>query len=539
MNSGNMVKTGVLNDPKKDGLARYIIIAFNYLLPAIAVFYILLYIFVAISRMSYPYELEWMEGRSLEHVHRLLAGQSIFPAPSVNFIPLTYTPLYFYVSSISALFFGDNFFSLRLVSFAASLGIITLIYIYVKRETNSGYFAVLAAGLFAATFRLNGFWFDIARVDSLFLLFLLWGIYFVRFGKSSRSIVIAAVFFSLSFFTKQTAFILISPLVIYLLFTNWKHCVLYIISMIILILGISYTLEIIYNYWYNLYTFVVPYSLSKYLALFKLKQFIRTCLLLPLPFALIATCYYFISKLKAKEIKIFFFYFCIFVGLFGGSLPSFFNVGGYYNDLMPVHLAITLLFAVGLVALMNIIHNMRGEKSFILSLIVYILCIFQFYLLAYDPFKFIPCKEDASAGDELVAKIASIKGDVLIPSHPYLAVRAGKSYYIHISALYGYIVLMGKQPGGQQDTGVYSTFREHYACENPNSNMDLYGQLTQDIKDRKFGAIILDNDKFPIDLEPYYKLAGKLFDQDVFWTYIGVHTRPNLIYLPTQIECMN
>ena len=51
----------------------------------------------------YPYDLEWMEGGMLHHAQRIHGGLGIYVAPSIEFIPYLYTPLY---PSLLALFGG-------------------------------------------------------------------------------------------------------------------------------------------------------------------------------------------------------------------------------------------------------------------------------------------------------------------------------------------------------------------------------------------------------------------------------------------------
>src|SRR5712691_1385298 len=50
--------------------------------------------FAFARRLAYPYDLEWMEGGMLVHAWRLMHGETIYPAPSVDFIPYLYTPGY-------------------------------------------------------------------------------------------------------------------------------------------------------------------------------------------------------------------------------------------------------------------------------------------------------------------------------------------------------------------------------------------------------------------------------------------------------------
>jgi hypothetical protein len=65
----------------------------------LAAAYLAIYVGVACARMTYPYELEWFEGTSVDLVRRILSGQSIYVAPSIDFIPHLYAPLYFYVAA--------------------------------------------------------------------------------------------------------------------------------------------------------------------------------------------------------------------------------------------------------------------------------------------------------------------------------------------------------------------------------------------------------------------------------------------------------
>ena len=64
------------------------------------------YLFIAASRMAYPFTLEWVEANSFNHVVRVMQGQPLYVAPSYDFIPLIYTPLYFYVTAPLALLSG-------------------------------------------------------------------------------------------------------------------------------------------------------------------------------------------------------------------------------------------------------------------------------------------------------------------------------------------------------------------------------------------------------------------------------------------------
>jgi 4-amino-4-deoxy-L-arabinose transferase-like glycosyltransferase len=102
---------------------------------SIAVAYLVIYLWIVYNRIRYPFDLEWIEGAMVIQVQRLISGQGMFVAPSINYIPFYYTPLYFYFSALAALVFGIGLFPLRLVSFLASLVAFTMIFLIVRDET--------------------------------------------------------------------------------------------------------------------------------------------------------------------------------------------------------------------------------------------------------------------------------------------------------------------------------------------------------------------------------------------------------------------
>src|SRR5262245_41014798 len=60
------------------------------------------YVVIALPRLGYPFTLEVLESNSLVEVHRLLAGQPLYAAPSAGYVPDGYPPLYFGISAAAA-----------------------------------------------------------------------------------------------------------------------------------------------------------------------------------------------------------------------------------------------------------------------------------------------------------------------------------------------------------------------------------------------------------------------------------------------------
>ena len=178
------------------------------------------YLWVTLHRIGYPFELDWMEGGSVELAARAAAGHSLYSPPSLAFVGWTYTPLYYWVAAAVAQLTAIGFLPLRLVSLLASLVSMTTLGWIVTRETGDRIAGLAAAGLFAATFQISGAWFDIGRVDSLFLALTLLAL---AWGRSARSVhggVALGVLAFLAFFTKQTALLALLPVLIYLVITR-------------------------------------------------------------------------------------------------------------------------------------------------------------------------------------------------------------------------------------------------------------------------------------------------------------------------------
>lgn len=163
------------------------------------------YLCIALARLGYPGHLEILEDNSLVEVHRILAGQQIYAAPSAGYVPDGYPPLYFVVSAAAAGVLGQTYLPLRLVSLVASLACFAVLGRLVQRETGSRDAGLAAAGLLAGTYFAVGTWFDVGRVDSLFLAFSVAGLYAARWACRTRGAIAVGLLLGAAFCTKQSA----------------------------------------------------------------------------------------------------------------------------------------------------------------------------------------------------------------------------------------------------------------------------------------------------------------------------------------------
>src|SRR5258708_17754631 len=119
---------------------------------AFCVGFALVDLYVIFARMFYPFQLEWMEGASLVQVSRLLGGQALYVQPSVDFVPLVYPPLYFYVAAGLARVMGSGFGPLRIVSVLSSLGCGGILFLALKKYSDTTFSGLLSLGIFASPF---------------------------------------------------------------------------------------------------------------------------------------------------------------------------------------------------------------------------------------------------------------------------------------------------------------------------------------------------------------------------------------------------
>jgi Dolichyl-phosphate-mannose-protein mannosyltransferase len=120
-------------------------------------------------RVLSPWPLEWMEGASLHHALRLAAGQPLYAEPRAEFIAFVYPPLAYLPMALSASLFGPTLLAARIPSLLGLLAALLCLGRIATREGGHAAFGWLAAGLYALGFGYTGAFFDLARVDSVFM----------------------------------------------------------------------------------------------------------------------------------------------------------------------------------------------------------------------------------------------------------------------------------------------------------------------------------------------------------------------------------
>jgi len=497
----------------------------------LAATYVATLIVMFVLRVPHPYDIEWMEGLVVDHIMRVLAGEPLYVEPSIRFTPLIYPPLYYYVAAAATALVGEGLLAPRLVSVLSSLGCFVLLFLFAKREVASAAgeespasvrrvesvgAGVVAAGLYAAMFELGGGWFDLARIDNLFMMWLLAGCYLLRFSSGGRGLVWAGALFFLAAITKQSAIFVAGPLCLYLLFARGFRSAL--------VFGLAFALPLLSSIawlhastggWHTFYVYALPGQheiIIPFLEIFFIYDLVQ-----PLPLALVVFAGFIVHSLArlrsrdeaARDRGLFYLLFC--AGMMGASAASRIHVGGADNVLLPAYAALALSVAVASTRGANGVGH--GWRRFV-PLLASGLVVGQLAMLGFDPRLHIPGPADVRAGDLFVEVIESIEGEVFTPDHGYLGARVGKHSYAH------YVPLWDVFRGG----------------DSPARRM-LLADMARTIHRRELDAILIHKvSRLSVDLatpvERFYREHGPVLPRGFSFAPLGVMPAEAVMLVP-------
>lgn len=488
---------------------------------ALAITFPIVYMVIALLRMGYPYELEWMEGGMLDQVRRILTDGNLYVEPSLVFTPFTYTPLYFYISAGAASLLNMvEFFPLRVISFIASMVSMVLIFFMVKRESQSPLAGLISAGLFAATYAIGGAWFDLGRPDSLLLMLLMAGIYFLRFGRTMGSMCVSGLLFGAAFMCSQTAFFAMIPLTLYCVLSErpWAKIACPCVFAAFVLLSTT-VLQATTGGWYTFYIFDIPRHHGVHAQSFL--TFWVLDLAKPLAPALLLTAAYLYEKVSTRDRERVVFYSCFLAAMVGTAWSGRVRTGSDPNTLIPAFAALAITSGLGIHLFMpnTSPEAETPDRVSPIGLAVIALALVQFLGLIYNPGPLLPSAGDRQAGDRLVALIAGIDGEVFAPSHGYLSALAGKQTSAHRVAL-----------------------NDICAAGRMEVRDEMHAEIGEAIRSGRFSALLLDMPSFFDELVTFYgyegpaitetyELSGQALDSSyVFWPVTGRRTRPEFIF---------
>ena len=435
------------------------------------------YLGIALARLGYPAHLEILEGNSLIEVHRILAGQPLYPAPSASYVPDGYPPLYFAVSAAVASVLGQSFLPMRLVSLVASLACFAILGRLAQRETGSRAAGLAAAGLLAATYFAVGTWFDVGRVDSLFLALSVAGLYAARQSRGTRGAIVTGLVLGAAFCTKQSALAEGVAVIAALAAGRRRLAVPAALAFGAVTGGSTLALGLASHGWYVYYVFgeMSQHALSPVSA----SQFWISELLPTLGIAIAA------AVVGARRTPLVLLAGCAALLVEGFAARA--QTGSNVNDLLPAYLAVALLAALAMGS-----RSPRAPRLVLLRqwapVAASALVLAQLGTLA-EGFRLsqaLPPNADRVAGQRLAAAARALGGTVAIPADPSIAVAAGL-------------------PPAEDQVAAADVLR----ASDERAKTIFTASLAQAVAAKEFSAIITeyhgDLRGFPADLPRYYR----------------------------------
>ncbi len=384
---------------------------------------------VVTQRISYPYELEWMEGGVLQQVLRVLHGQTLYGGePSMDFVPALYMPFYYYLSALSVTLFGEGLPALRAASLLASCLTMLMVFLIVSRTAKSAVAGVLGVFFYAYMFRHTGGWFDVARVDSLWTFLLAAALYMLllcRDNFSPARLLLLALLSVLACFTKQASLFVAPFVVLAMLFWCGARVVLQYLSLCLLLsLPLLGFLQAQAGEDWIFYT--TQMASTHGITWFGVRRFFEIFLqAVPAMLqAALAGLYLLPDTLRGRLGWL-----CLFGGFFFVSLLSRAYAGAYFNVLMPVYFMVACCAALGVWLLWQ-----RSQVSIcflLLTACVMAAVSFDFWRFRLDVERLLPTAQSRTNTEWLLAKIRAVPGRVCVTSHGYLGWLAGKDFCAH------------------------------------------------------------------------------------------------------------
>ncbi len=490
----------------------------------VSIFYTCYLLYFFIMRLPYPFELEWMEGDSLNTVWRILQNKKIYIEPVLEYIPNIYTPFYFHLSEFVTKIFGFNILVLRFISVISSILLFFLVYLFINRETGSFFFSLVGIGLMSTTFNITSGWYDLARVDNLFVFLLFLSVYLIRNLRSNLRIILSALILYLAFYTKQTSLFIFFSMTIFVLSRSPRKALYY---------GLAFLLPTVITFlvlnhntdgWFYYYCFELPSQhalIKKYIHYFWTNEiFLKFGI--PFIISIIYFIYYCHQKTKllpSKELSSYLgflrndkitYHIFVFVSMLLISWTMRIHSGSAINTLIPAYAAICIYASIGFFTLFK-----NGKP--IHKTVLYFLLLIQFVLLFYLPGRYVPGSEDKPAGYEFISQLSSINGDIYIYNHPYYYHLAGKRPYFSIISLWD------------------------IARGDDNAISDNARAIFHDaLEDQKWKAILIDYFGYSKALEKEYKILiqnyapGKtvLNDPKELENLSGFYAKPRILLFP-------
>jgi len=469
----------------------------------VACLFAAMYFVTALPRILYPYDLDFIEDSMLMQALRFAQGQSVYFQPSIEFVPHVYMPLYTWLGGLIFRVTGPGFWPLRLLSFTATLVTTMLVYLIAYREGKTRWLAFVCAALYLGGYRLSGFWYELIRVDSLYVALAMGGATLGIYVKRPVGWIASALVLALAFFTKQTGLAFAAGVAAYLFLTVRLRATLFVAAFAAFTLIPLFTFDALTEGWFFYHIFrlasgdpVEVGRIFRYLGA-ELIGGMGGLMVMGTAAAILVS-----RRARWGTIRegswLMMLLIAVVVSGVGRS-----SVGGNLNNLMLVYAFLCLAPAL----FWREWSASRSQSSTLVAILI----VAQFVLGIYNPLRYIPTTEMRQSGDRLIQKIAAVDGEVWVMMHPYYAVLAGKDTSAQIATLW---------------------YIHHW------QGLPFPEDMVERIRAQHYAAIISDETLFETDpdlqslITSYYSPVEQLPSSFSPLAPVGMPVRPVIVYRP-------
>jgi 4-amino-4-deoxy-L-arabinose transferase-like glycosyltransferase len=478
--------------------------------------FILAFVVAALFRLGYPFPLEITEGASLEAVRRILNGQPLYTTPSLDYVPLIYGPLFFYVSAAVAFILGPTFAALRLVSLVASLGSIVLVCLFVRRETGNLAAGLAGAGILAASYPIGDTTLDVGRVDALSLCLVLAAFYAGRSAGLKASIT-SGILIGLALLTKQAAAPAALALLAYCAFKPPRVALGFVVALGLTVGLPLLLLSIQSGPWPGVFLWDLPRRHE--VDVDRLGPFWPTIILPRFTLAVALGPLFLLRRALARDWRTIIFYGLAAGSMLGSAWITHANRGAAENVLLPAFGILAVFFGLGLHSALKYVSGAtrkpRPLRGYVLGL-----GIFQCLVMLYNPRLTVPYRSELWADQRLAASIGALQGAVFAPD---------------------FLGYLGDTPNPDQAfLGAAGELVGIYGGKATPAGDAWTTELRQALVQRKYDYVVLDPDSFMYFVKGIienagYVDAGPMFGpNDEFWLWRTGRIPKAEVYVPRE-----
>jgi len=382
--------------------------------------------FLALSlvRLISPIELGNGEGMMLDNAIRVANGQPLYVEPTLHFIPFVYMPLYPTLVAPLVHWFGPALWQGRLVDLFATLVFLGVAIAVIRHETASTLLGVAGAGLYLMGHGITRGGYDVVRPDPVMIAIVFVGLAVLRFTRGTRGAVVAGAICAFGFFAKQHALLFNFAAYAYLLLKDRRRLLPFALTSLAVGGGGYAILSLWLGPWFSFYVQNVPSHWSQF-SRGRIVTYLGEMLMgrlggLTIPVAIAMTKP---AVLPPDEHggRQWLWYWAALGGVGTGLLATF-DPYAYFHVLMPTIAALSI---AGPIAMYRIGRRLEPASK-VPALTTCLVLALQFLPLLYPIRSLVPRPGAAATYRDVIAKIRSLPGPVLMPYHGYYATMAGK-----------------------------------------------------------------------------------------------------------------